>query len=772
MPVPGRPTFTAIALAAIAIVSATFVAAPRFEYLRGPSLDAATALRWRMFGQAQDAASSPTVVVALDEETYRTPPFKGTPTIAWTGEIARVLRAVLDGGVKVVGFDVIFPTTIEDFEIAFGAGTIGERMRGFDRDFLRALSAGASEGKLVLGAIRTGDALILPAAGQRAAVGFMRNIRFLNVYSDFDGVVRRIPLIVSVDGRAAPAMALELALRALGSQPEVTSGGIEIAGNVISSLVPNAMTLNFDGGSGDIPTYSLADLLACADKGDKEFFRRNFAGKIVLFGSKLDLEDLKLTSKRFASTRQAPATESCVLSASTASQPAHGLISGVFVQATAVNNLMRGEAITELGDGPRWLVALAGAAIEFAAALNLTPVGVALSFLLLCGATAAASAIALHFLVAAPVVEVCLAGLIAVIGTTVFRLFVTDKDKHALRRNFELYLAPAVVERIANSDKPPQLGGEQREVTIFFSDLVKFSTLSETMSPHNVVDLMNRYLTAMTDVIEAHGGFIDKYIGDAILAVFGAPLDDACHAERAVRAALACCERLRGAQRGKPRRGEAHARPSHRTEFRRGRRREYRLEAAVQLHRHGRCGEPRVATSRAQIETSAPRSSRPRRQPGSRGQRFSGASWTSSGSRDARNPSAFSSRWPSRAAQPRSRSSARRTTARVSRCGAPATSWRPRRNSRGSRTQTRRPRSCSSAPGRWRRRRARNIGIPCPPWSEGARGKRDLASRLARPSASRQHAVMGPQATFRFAPDLRGENAAIRRRWPPRARRT
>ena len=541
---PRRRALTAAAWAAIAIASATLAASPGFTFLRGLSLDAATALRWRAFGDAHETASSPTAVIALDEETYRTPPFKGTPTIAWTGEIGRALGAVLNGGAKVVGFDVIFPTTIEDSEISFDKETVGERMRGFDRDFLRAVAAGAGEGKVVLGAIRTGDDVILPAAGQRAVVG-QRNIRFLNVYSDPDGVVRRLPLIVSVNGRPAPAMSLELASRALGTQPKVTPAGVEIGGYTVASLIPNGMTLNFDGGSGDIPTYSLADLVACLDSDKADFFRRNFEGKVVLIGSKLDLEDLKLTSKRFASAPRPATTERCALSAPKASsQPDRGLIDGVFVQATAVNNLLRGEAIVELGDRPRWLIALAGAGIESAAALYFTPVGVALSFLLLCATAAAASAIALGVFVAAPLVEVCLAGLIAIVGTSAFRLFVTDRDKRRLRRNFELYLAPAVVERIANADKPPQLGGEQREVTIFFSDLVQFSTLSETMPPHDVVELMNRYLTAMTEIIEAEGGFIDKYIGDAILAVFGAPLDDPRHAERAVCAALACCEKL------------------------------------------------------------------------------------------------------------------------------------------------------------------------------------------------------------------------------------
>src|ERR1700686_1488558 len=118
----GRRSSKALALVAIAIVATTLAAAPGFQFLRGLSLDVATAVRWRLFGDIHE--SSPTVVVALDDETYRTPPFKGTPTITWTGEIARVLTAVLEGGAKAVGFDVIFPTTIEGSEISVGNETI------------------------------------------------------------------------------------------------------------------------------------------------------------------------------------------------------------------------------------------------------------------------------------------------------------------------------------------------------------------------------------------------------------------------------------------------------------------------------------------------------------------------------------------------------------------------------------------------------------------------------------------------------------------------
>ncbi len=539
----GKRISTAIAIGLIVIAAATVAAAPQFQLLRGMSLDVGTALAWRMFGGGDQSSPSPTVVVALDEETYRTPPFKGTPIVAWTDEVARVLAGVLDGGAKVVGFDVVFPTTIEASDIEFQGETIGERMRGFDRNFLRALKAGANAGRIVLGEIQAGDDLIAPSDGQRFAVG-QPNIRSLNVYADADGVVRRVPLTLSLDGLPTPSMSLEVASRWLGAPPHIASGGVELGGYAIPSFIANAMTLNFGGGADQVPTYSLADLRACAEKNDADFFRRNFAGKIVLFGSKLDVEDRKTTTRRFISAPQGQTAERCVSDAPSAPPPSGGLISGVYVQAAAVNNLLRREAIAELSDRTRWLIVLGAAALGAAAALMLTPLRAALAYANLCLVAAIATAVAFRHLVALPLVEAALAGLLALVATTGFRLFVADKDKRLLRRTFEYYLPPSIVAKLLASDKPPQLGGEMREVTLFFSDLVRFSTLAERIPAPELVALLNGYLTEMSDIIEAHGGLVDKYIGDAIVAVFGAPLDDPRHAENAIRAALACCDGL------------------------------------------------------------------------------------------------------------------------------------------------------------------------------------------------------------------------------------
>src|SRR5690242_17515487 len=173
----------------VSIAAGLLAASPVFDGLRGLSLDALTGLRWRIFGNAYPPETSPAVVVAIDEETFRTPPFAGTPTVTWTRELGRVLTALIDGGATVVGFDVVFPTSIEQSEVPFGddadgTSTLGARLRGFDRDFLRALSLAARANKLLLGAVQHQDKPLLPAPGQRAAVGQGRNIRPLNAYND------------------------------------------------------------------------------------------------------------------------------------------------------------------------------------------------------------------------------------------------------------------------------------------------------------------------------------------------------------------------------------------------------------------------------------------------------------------------------------------------------------------------------------------------------------------------------------------------------------
>jgi serine phosphatase RsbU (regulator of sigma subunit)/CHASE2 domain-containing sensor protein len=436
----------------IALCAGLLAASPAFDRLRGLSLDALTMLRWRAFGNAHPSASSPAVVVAFDEETFRTPPFEGTPTVTWTPEIGRVLTAIIDGGAKVVGFDIVLPTSIEQSEVRFGDETLGARLRGFDRDFLRALALGARAGKVVLGQVQHQDQPLLPSPGQRAAVGFGRNIRALNAYNDPDDVIRRVPLSFMVDGEPVPSMPAELAARAAGAP---VAAKLAAAG-----AVPGTITLNFAGGTGDIPTFSFADLHACVEKDDKAFFRRHFAGKVVLIGTLLDVEDRKLTSRRFATAPETANAERCALPMPAAGQTfARDSISGVYIHATAVNNLIRGDGVSEFNRLGIALAAFALAGLAAAAALTLGPAGAVLAFLAIAAVWTAGATFAFRDALALPLLEP-LASALAALGATIgYRLVVSDRSlarQIAQRRAHEAELASAAtIQRAMLPSVPP-----------------------------------------------------------------------------------------------------------------------------------------------------------------------------------------------------------------------------------------------------------------------------------------------------------------------------
>jgi adenylate cyclase len=113
-----------------------------------------------------------------------------------------------------------------------------------------------------------------------------------------------------------------------------------------------------------------------------------------------------------------------------------------------------------------------------------------------------------------------------------------QKQKGRIKGMFGAYVAPALVERMVNSGEEPKLGGIEENITAYFSDIQSFSSFSEVLSPSRLVELMNEYLTACTDIVQAEGGTLDKYIGDAVVAIYGAPLALPDHPLRAAVAAL------------------------------------------------------------------------------------------------------------------------------------------------------------------------------------------------------------------------------------------
>ena len=133
----------------------------------------------------------------------------------------------------------------------------------------------------------------------------------------------------------------------------------------------------------------------------------------------------------------------------------------------------------------------------------------------------------------------------------------TERERASIRGAFGLYLSPDVVEQVARNPDLLQLGGEMREITVMFTDVRGFTRISEQFDPHGLTRFMNRFLTPMTDLILSHRGTIDKYMGDAIMAFWNAPLAVERHAALACDTALAMQARLAELQRrsGRRRRG-------------------------------------------------------------------------------------------------------------------------------------------------------------------------------------------------------------------------
>jgi len=205
-------------------------------------------------------------------------------------------------------------------------------------------------------------------------------------------------------------------------------------------------------------------------------FRNAFAGKVVLVGSVLDIEDRKITSKRFISGPEGVGLpERCavpVMDGLYRPDLARDTIPGVYVHATAVSNLLLGEALKDLGRGADGALTLAFAALAAFAAMVFSQVRAAMALAGLAIAWMIAATLVFRTGAVLPLYDPIAGGVIAFAIMLDFRLAFTDKDKRYIRKVFSYYLPESVIERMVDGDKLPTLGGEAREVTIHFSDIV------------------------------------------------------------------------------------------------------------------------------------------------------------------------------------------------------------------------------------------------------------------------------------------------------------
>jgi len=217
---------------------------------------------------------------------------------------------------------------------------------------------------------------------------------------------------------------------------------------------------------------------------------------------------------------------------------------GVNLQATEALALVWGDSLAPV---PAWLdlLLVLVAALVMGLATIFLPPGWAIAGLpVLSAAFFAGSTFAFDQGVWIRQLGPLLAMPMALVAVLAVRYVLEERQRKFLHTSFSTYISPELIDQMVASGRLPRLGGEEREVTAFFSDIQGFSTFSEVLSPSDLVELINQYFKAMTDILTGHQGCLDKYIGDAIVAMFGAPIPLPDHPRQALLAAIAMQERL------------------------------------------------------------------------------------------------------------------------------------------------------------------------------------------------------------------------------------
>ncbi|MFN8924874.1 MAG: CHASE2 domain-containing protein [Rhodospirillales bacterium] len=225
------------------------------------------------------------------------------------------------------------------------------------------------------------------------------------------------------------------------------------------------------------------------------------------------------------------------------SSPLNSAMAGVEAHATAIEQILLGHHLVrpDWTDGAEFVfLVVAGLSLVFLTATAGAIVAAVAAVLVLALAGGGALYLFVEHRVLIDPVGPSVAALAIYLTTTLIGYARSERQRRDIRSAFRRYLTPALVERLAENPELLRLGGERREMTFLFCDIRGFTSIAEAhqSDPEGLTRLLNRFLTAMTDVIDGHRGTIDKYMGDAIMAFWNAPIDDPDHAVHACAAAL------------------------------------------------------------------------------------------------------------------------------------------------------------------------------------------------------------------------------------------
>jgi adenylate cyclase len=356
-----------------------------------------------------------------------------------------------------------------------------------------------------------------------AAAGILGDVQF---NPDRDNVYRRAALFHVFDGKVLPSIALGSYLVA---QPDtvirIVPGKVIVGDKEISIDKKGEAILNFRGPSGTHKSYNAAAVIQSElriQNGEKPAIDMDdFRDAYVFFGfSAPGLLDLRPT-------------------------PVSGIYPGVEINATILDNLLANDFFNPV---PVTTVVVIALLVSLLAGLATSSVsGIFKSapvYIFFITAPIILCLLAFHKGFWLPVVVQETAVLITLFSCLLIYYTTEGRQKTFIKNAFKQYLSHAVIEQLIQHPENLKLGGERRMLSIFFSDLEGFTSISEGLEPEALTTLLNEYLTAMTDIIQEEGGTVDKYEGDAIIALWNAPLLQPDHAQRCVRAALRCQTKL------------------------------------------------------------------------------------------------------------------------------------------------------------------------------------------------------------------------------------
>lgn len=466
------------------------------------------------------------VIVMIDD--------RSVDTLGWPVPRERLAEAVTTlarAQAKVIGIDVLFAGdgavrsggAMADAALASAIAEAGNvvvpftfgfdgRERESGRDFAaRNAYATLRKSERYAGPALAPSDVVLPSARATGAA----ELGHVLIAFDVDGAPRYDYPVIEFDLDYYPSMAVRIAARYLGvpwPAVEVDLGrGIAIGSRFVPTDAQMRMLVNYPGAARSFRTIPLWQVL------EGKAPAAAFQDRIVLVGA-----DALGTRDTFQS-------------------PYTAVMPGVERLAAVLDAILHERHLARAAAAPwREVAAMLLAAIGMGLAVSRLPLsaaalvalGIVAAFAIV--AQAALSRTGQWYAVALPIV----ATVFTFIALSLYRYGLLDRERRHLRHAFGRYLAPAMVERLASRQKLPELGGEQREITILFCDLRGFTALSERLPPARLTQVVNEFLTLASEAVMAEGGTVDKYIGDAIMAFFNAPLDQRDHAVRACRAGL------------------------------------------------------------------------------------------------------------------------------------------------------------------------------------------------------------------------------------------